>query len=61
MAIGRGNTVSTSGATAIGTNLTNSTVGSLQIGPNDAAKITVLSGGQMGIGTSTPSTKLDVV
>lgn len=61
MAIGRGNVVSASGAAAIGTNLTNSIVGSLQIGPNEAAKITVLSGGQVGIGTSTPSTKLDVV
>ncbi len=31
------------------------------IGPNDAAKVTILSGGQMGIGTSTPTSKLDVV
>ncbi len=30
------------------------------IGPNDAAKVTILSGGQMGIGTSTPTSKLDV-
>lgn len=61
MAIGRGNVVSASGAAAIGTNLTNSIVGSLQIGPNEAAKITVLSGGQVGIGTATPYDKLEIV
>jgi hypothetical protein len=30
------------------------------IGPNDSAKITVLSGGQVGIGTTNPSSPFTV-
>lgn len=60
MAIGHTNTVTVGGAIAIGKNVTNSVTNSLMIGPNDAAKVTILSTGNVGVGTTTPAAKLDV-
>jgi trimeric autotransporter adhesin len=58
--LGDGNTISSTWAIAIWNNISNSISQSLMIGPNDSAKITVLSGGQVGIGTSNPWSKLSV-
>ncbi len=60
VAIGNNNTISADGAIAVGNNITNSTANSAQIGPSDTAKLTILSSGSVGIGTSTPAGILDV-
>lgn len=65
--VGRNIVLSGIGASAFGNDLTNSEEQSTVIGPNDTSKITILgelgSGfeGYVGIGTSTPSQKLEVV
>jgi hypothetical protein len=59
-AFGFWNNVSASGASAFGNGITNTSIWSTMIGPNNTAKITILSGGTVGIGTATPSYKLDV-
>ena len=59
-AFGRSNTISASGASVYGYSISNAIAGSTMIGPNETAKVTILSGGQMGIGTSSPVTKLQV-
>ncbi|MBK7842832.1 MAG: tail fiber domain-containing protein [Bdellovibrionales bacterium] len=61
IAFGDGNTVSGSGAAAFGIGVSNSTANSLMIGPSDAAKMTILSSGNVGIGTTTPSELLEVI
>ena len=48
------------GSIAIGANITNTIANSLMIGPSDAAKLTILSSGNIGIGTTTPDAKLTV-
>lgn len=58
---GRNNTVSGSSATVFGAGISNSTPNSTMIGPSDAAKVTILSSGNVGIGTATPTSKLHVV
>lgn len=60
MAIGHTNTVTVGGAVAIGKNVTNSVTNSLMIGPNDSAKLTILSTGNVGVGTTTPAAKVDI-
>ncbi|HAT68647.1 MAG TPA: hypothetical protein DCS20_03430 [Candidatus Yonathbacteria bacterium] len=61
VALGSGNTSSASGAVAIGKSVINTTASSLMIGPSDTAKMTILSSGNVGIGTTSPYTKLSVV
>jgi hypothetical protein len=56
---GFGNTAA-AGTIAIGNSINNNIASSLQIGPNDASKLTILSGGSVGIGVTTPSAKLDI-
>ncbi len=60
VAIGYDNTVSASGASAFGSSITNSIANSTMIGPSDTAKLTILSSGNVGIGTTTPEAALDV-
>ncbi|MCC2630249.1 MAG: hypothetical protein K0S38_58, partial [Candidatus Paceibacter sp.] len=60
IALGNSNLVSASGAIAVGTGITNNTANTLQIGPSDAAKLTILSSGNVGIGTTSPYAKLSV-
>jgi hypothetical protein len=45
---------------AIGNSITNTTASSLMIGPSDAAKLTILSSGNVGIGTTSPSAMLHI-
>ncbi|HAT68280.1 MAG TPA: hypothetical protein DCS20_01530, partial [Candidatus Yonathbacteria bacterium] len=61
--VAMGNTVAAyaNGSIAIGKNITNTTASSLMIGPSDAAKMTILSSGNVGIGTTSPYAKLSVV
>lgn len=60
---GQGNTVTvnTDRATIFGSGINNSTSDSTMIGPSDAAKVTILSSGNVGIGTTAPTSKLTVV
>ena len=60
LAYGIYNNVSASGASAFGQYITNSVASSTMIGPNDSSKITILNGGYLGIGTTTPWAKLAV-
>ena len=60
MAIGYGNNVSASDAMIFGNNITNNIAGSTMIGPNETSKVTILSGGLVGIGTNTPTANLQV-
>lgn len=57
---GIGNSVSGSNAGAVGEFITNSTSNSLMIGPSDASKLTILSTGRVGIGSTTPGTALSL-
>ncbi len=59
-AFGYANTASAVGASAFGNNITNNIANSLQIGPSNTAKLTILSSGFMGIGTTTPTNTLTV-
>jgi hypothetical protein len=59
-ALGLSNNVSASGAFAIGNGITNSIANSLQIGPSNTAKLTILSTGNVGVGTTSPYAKLSV-
>lgn len=61
IAFGDGNSVSGATAAAFGIGVSNSTANSLMIGPSDAAKVTILSSGNVGIGTTTPSELLEVI
>lgn len=61
VAIGYNNTASALGAIAIGSGILNTTASSLMIGPSDAAKLTILDSGNVGIGTTSPYAKLSVV
>ncbi|MBK8202991.1 MAG: hypothetical protein IPK68_11930 [Bdellovibrionales bacterium] len=54
IAFGDGNSVSGAAAAAFGIGVSNTTANSLMIGPSDAAKVTILSSGNVGIGTTTP-------
>jgi hypothetical protein len=56
---GKGNTVTGSGAIAIGSNITNNTIEAIMIG-NSSNVTTFLNNGNVGIGTTTPSNKLEV-
>lgn len=60
IAFGDGNSVSGAAAAAFGIGVSNTTANSLMIGPSDAAKVTILSSGKVGIGTTTPSEMLEV-
>lgn len=59
---GRNNTINAMRATVFGAGITNGTPSSTMIGPSDAAKVTILSTGNVGIGlgTASPTQKLDV-
>jgi hypothetical protein len=59
VAIGK-DTVAGDGATSIGNGVNNSVSGTLQIGPSNTAKITINSSGNVGIGTETPSERVDL-
>ncbi|SKA85765.1 Chaperone of endosialidase [Prosthecobacter debontii] len=59
-AYGLNNSVGQSNAFAFGQGITNNTLNSVMIGPSDTAKMTILSSGNVGIGTATPGAKLDV-
>ncbi len=60
-AFGHNNTASAFLSSAFGNEITNNIAESLMIGPNDSAKLTILSNGNMGIGTTSPYAKLSVV
>jgi hypothetical protein len=55
-AFGRRNTVTTSQSSVFGANITNNIAGSTQVWPNNTAKITIFTGWQVAIGTSTITT-----
>ena len=55
------NTGAAVGAYVFGSGINNSIEGSVQIGTNNATKMTLVSSGALGLGTSTPTSKLDVV
>ena len=59
-AFGKENTVSAAFSAAFGINITNNVSGSVMIGPNNAAKMTILGSGNVGIGTTSPGYKLEV-
>lgn len=59
-AFGYANNVSGLNALAFGSNIINAIADSLQIGPSNTAKATILSSGNFGIGTTTPPSKLTV-
>lgn len=63
-AFGYANSVSAGSASAFGSGVVNNITGSVQIGPSNAAKLTILgatgSVGYVGIGTATPSARLTV-
>jgi len=59
-AIGYSNIASAFGSVAIGSGVENSIADSLMLGPSDAAKLTILSSGNVGIGTTTPDSELTV-
>jgi hypothetical protein len=59
IALGQGLSV-TSNSVAVGAGITNSTSGSLQIGPSNTAKMTILSSGNVGIGTVAATSALTV-
>ena len=58
-AFGYSNTASSSGASAFGNNVNNSIANSLMIGPSNTAKITILSTGLVGIGTTVPRGRIE--
>ncbi len=58
---GRGNTATATNTGIFGADITNGVSGSMMIGPSDAAKVTILTSGNVGIGTSAPTSKLHVV
>jgi trimeric autotransporter adhesin len=60
IAVGRDNIVNAGDAIAFGRSVTNSVNGSLMIGPSNAAKMTILSSGNVGIGTTSPTAPLEV-
>jgi hypothetical protein len=60
VAFGDGNVASGTNSSIFGRNITNTTSDSTQIGPSDTAKITVLSSGNIGIGTSNPTDTLTI-
>lgn len=59
-AFGFWNTASANYASAFGSNITNTIANSAMIGPSNSAKLTILSSGNLGVGTTTPSAKLTV-
>ncbi len=61
--VGINNTVSAPAmnSVAIGLGITNSVNNSLMIGPSDTAKMTILTSGNVGIGTTSPTANLHVV
>jgi hypothetical protein len=58
---GRGNTATVANVGIFGADITNGITGSLMVGPSDTAKVTILSSGNVGIGTAAPTSKLHVV
>ncbi|MHB8710432.1 MAG: immunoglobulin-like domain-containing protein [Minisyncoccota bacterium] len=64
VAVGYGNIVSVGSSAAFGMGITNAIASSLQIGPSDAAKLTILGAagsiGYVGIGTTSPYSMLSV-
>lgn len=60
IALGFGNTINASGGSAFGSFITNNIANSTMIGPSNAAKLTILNSGNVGIGTTNPTSKLDV-
>jgi hypothetical protein len=60
-AFGYLNTASGDYSAIFGHAITNNIDGSTMIGPSDSAKLTILSSGNLGVGTTTPTAKLSVV
>lgn len=60
VAVGDGNTVSAAGAGAFGSGITNSVANSVMVGPSNTAKLTILSSGNVGVGTTAPAEALEV-
>ena len=56
---GIGNNIGVGGAFAFGSGIDNEIANSLMIGPSDAAKLTILSSGNVGLGI-TPTSRLDI-
>lgn len=59
-AFGSNNTVSANTSTVFGSDITNNINNSLMLGPSNTAKVTILSSGNVGIGTTTATEKLFV-
>ncbi len=59
-AFGYSNIASALNSSVFGSNITNAIANSTMIGPSDSAKLTILSSGNVGIGTTTPYAKLTV-
>jgi hypothetical protein len=60
VAVGVSNSITATTASAFGYNITNNIASSVQIGPSNTAKMTILSTGNVGIGTVGPTAKLEV-
>jgi len=60
VAIGISNTLSAANTIAIGNGITNAVASSLMIGPSNTAKMTILSSGNVGVGTTSPAYALSV-
>jgi hypothetical protein len=60
IAFGLNNSSTATGAVAIGSGIVNTISQSLQLGPSDASKMTILNNGNVGIGTSSPADTLNV-
>jgi hypothetical protein len=60
IAVGSGNSSLGANSSTFGSGITNSIASSTQIGPSNTAKMTILSSGSIGLGTTTPRNGLEV-
>ncbi len=58
--LGKSNSV-TSNTVTVGVGISNTVVGSMQMGPSNTAKMTILSAGNVGVGTASPGAKIHSV